>query len=154
MLKIAFNRLKYDVQYNIPQNNACFVDAFGQSLQLLEANVIKNLPSFMRTEEAREMVGKIQISLSSFSGLPPILPSPSSDCCGDCGGVCGEACISGACYCCCEIFRNPDCFSGCFEGKETREARKQRRAEKREKEKEKENIPKKEPDNTTSPDDN
>jgi hypothetical protein len=98
-LKTDYYALKYQIMMLLPQTNATFAEAFKRSLHNLDKQIDKNLPACMRSEDAQQWVGKMQIVQTSFSQMPQVVP-PSS--------CCNEACLGACATACCQI-----CAQGC-----------------------------------------
>jgi hypothetical protein len=125
-LKRNFHQLKYEIQSLLPSMNPLFVETFQQSLQQLEGKIRKYLPTCMKSEEAKEMIGRLQITQAGFSNMPPMI-NPSDECCDEVVATCLVACIQSACMCCCEEGCNNCCDGNSEERRRRREERRLRR---------------------------
>ena len=147
-LKSEYYALRHSLFPLLIQTNQTFAEAFKRSIHRLDAQIDKNLPICMHTEEARQLVGKMQIAQASFAHLPSAIPPPNAccdeACIGGCIGGCCQLCASGCCNDLCDICGS-DCCEDCCSGNgnrtisaERKERREQRKAEREAKRKAKE----------------
>jgi hypothetical protein len=150
-LKGEYYALRHSLFPLLAQTNQTFAEAFRRSIHHLDSQIDKNLPACMHTEEAKQLVGKMQIAQTSFAHLPSSMPPPNGccneACIGACIGGCCQLCAQGCCQDLCDSCCDSDCFSDCGSGSgngnsstsaERKARREQRKAEREAKRKAKE----------------
>lgn len=140
-LKGEYYALRHSLFPLLIQTNPTFAEAFRRSIHRLDAQIDKNLPACMRSEEAQQLVGKMQIVQTSFANLPASMPPPNGCCDEECIGAClgcsCQLCASGCCDDLCDICGS-DCCEGCCSsnGNSTTSAERKARREERKAERE------------------
>lgn len=141
-LKTAYYEIRHALFGLLPQMNQAFVEAFKQSLYRLDKQIDKNLPACMHTEEARQMVGKMQTAKGTMPQISPLMPEASGccdeACAGACLGACCQACAQGCCDSACDSCCSGDCCSSNSNSPEAQQRREARRQERERKKQEKE----------------